>query len=120
MPATEAVVRSVATSERSDWMWAGVILFGSALLFLLSNSVQYGDAASYAKQLRAGQLIEPGHLAWRPLGYVIATLTGLMHSDSEVLWVLQWLSLLASAMSVAALWLFLRRRAGCGPVAAGA
>jgi hypothetical protein len=36
-----------------------------------------------------------------------------------VLWVLQWCSLLFSALAVAALWLFLRRCAGCGRIAAG-
>src|SRR5215469_10282583 len=119
-PAADTAARSVAASRRSDWIGAGVALLGSALLFLLSNSVQYGDAATYAKEIRAGRLIEPGHLAWRPLGHLAVSLTGLLHSDSEVLWVLQWLSLLFSALSVAALWLFLRRRAGCGPVGAGA
>jgi hypothetical protein len=110
----------VATSRRSDWIWSGLALLGSTLLFLLSNSVTYGDAMVYTKDIRAGQLLEPGHLAWRPLGYVAAALTGLLHSDSDVLWALQGCSLLFSALAVAALWLFLRRRAGCGRMAAGA
>jgi Dolichyl-phosphate-mannose-protein mannosyltransferase len=119
-PAAGAVAHGVVPSSRSDWIGAGLALLGSALLFLLSNSVTYGDALAYTKDIRAGQLLEPGHLAWRPLGYVAAALTGLLHSDSDVLWVLQWCSLLFSALAVAALWLFLRRRAGCGRMAAGA
>jgi hypothetical protein len=118
-PTTDSVAGSVDRSRRSDWMWAGLVLLGSALLFLLSNSVRYGDSPVYARDIRAGQLLEPGHLAWRPLGYAVAALTGLLRSDSEVLWVLQWCSLLFSALAVAALWLFLRRCAGCGRMAAG-
>jgi hypothetical protein len=82
--------------------------------------VQYGDATVYAVEIRAGQLLEPGHLTWRPLGYVAAVLTGLLDSDSDALWVLQWCSLLFSGLAVAALWLFLRRCAGCGRTTAGA
>jgi hypothetical protein len=108
------------TSRRSDWIWAGLVLLGSTLLFLLSNSVHYGDAFVYNRQIRAGQLLDPGHLAWRPLGYVTAALTGALRSDSDVLWVLQGCSLLFSALAVAALWLFLTRRVGCGRMAAGA
>lgn len=119
-PAANPVARSVVPSRRSDWIGAGLVLLGSALLFLFSNSVTYGDALAYTKDIRAGRLLEPGHLAWRPLGYVAAALTGLLHSDSDVLWVLQWCSLLFSALAVAALWLFLRWRAGCGRTAAGA
>ena len=96
------------------------MLSASILLFLLSNSVQYGDAIVYAKEMRAGQLLEPGHLAWRPLGYVAAALTGLLRSDSDALWVLQYCSLLFSGLAVAALWLFLRQCAGCGRTTAGA
>ena len=119
-PAAGAVARSVATMRRSDWNWAGFVLLGSALLFLLSNSVWYGDAMVYTADIRSGQLVEPGHLVWRPLGYVAAALIGVLHSNSDVLWVLQWCTLLFSALAVAALWLFLRRRAGCGRMAAGA
>src|SRR6516164_310600 len=88
-PEPAAVARSVDTSRRSDWIWAGLVLLCSTLLFLLSNSVWYGDAWVYTKDIRAGQLLEPGHLAWRPLGYVAAAFIGVLHSDSDVLWVLQ-------------------------------
>jgi hypothetical protein len=96
-----------------------LLTLGSAVLFLFSNSVQYGDAATYAKNIRTGALLEPGHLLWRPLGYVAATLAGVGHSDSGVLWVLQGCSLLFSALAVGALYLLLRRAAHCTPLAAG-
>lgn len=110
----------MVSSRRSDWICAVLVLLGSILLFLRSNSVQYGDAIVYAQEMRAGHLLEPGHLAWRPLGYVAAALTGLQRSDSDSLWVLQYCSLLFSGLAVAALWLFLRQCAGCGRTAAGA
>lgn len=119
-PGPAAGAGTTRAAQRSDWIGAGVVLLGSALLFLLSNSVRYGDSSYYAKDIRTGALLDPGHLLWRPLGYAVAALTGALHSDSAVLWVLQWCSLLFSALAVAALWLFLRRSVGCGRVVAGA
>lgn len=118
LDARKAVVGGAAAGPRSDWIRAVFLTLGSTVLFLFSNSVQYGDAATYAKNIRAGALLEPGHLLWRPLGYVAATLTGTGHSDSGVLWVLQGCTLLFSALTVGALYLFLRRAAGCTPLAA--
>ena len=117
--AVAGAVGGAAAGPRSDWIRAAVLSLGSAVLFLFSNSVQYGDAATYAKQITAGALLEPGHLLWRPLGYVAATLAGVGHSDSGVLWVLQGCSLLFSALAVGALYLLLRRAAHCTPLAAG-
>jgi hypothetical protein len=117
-PAAEAAVGGAAAGPRSDWIRAAVLSLGSAVLFLFSNSVQYGDAATYAKQITAGALLEPGHLLWRPLGYLAAALIG-VGSNSGVLWVLQAASLLFSALAVGALYLVLRRAAGCTPSAAG-
>ena len=118
-PAAGAAVGGAAAGPRSDWIWAVFLSLGSTVLFLFSNSVQYGDAAMYAKNIGAGTLLEPGHLLWRPLGYAVATLIGVQHSDSGVLWVLQACSLLFSALAVGAMYLFLRRAAGCTPFAAG-
>src|SRR5579863_1189352 len=113
-----AVGRSA--NARSDWFWAALVLLASLLLFVLSNSLHYGDAPTYTNDIRHGKLLEPGHLLWRPLGYLLAAMAGALHSDSDVLWVLQGCSLLCSALAVAALWLFLRRRVGCAAAAAAA
>jgi hypothetical protein len=98
--------------DRSDWMLITVIALGSLLLLGLSDSVWYGDATTYARDIRLGKLIEPGHLLWRPLGYRVAATFGGLRSNSDVLWVLQWLSLLSSALAVVGMSLFLLK-VGC-------
>jgi hypothetical protein len=118
--AAAATPRQTTDSRRSDWRWAAVVLLGSLLLFVLSNSLHYGDALTYTNDIRQGKLLEPGHLLWRPLGHLAAALVGALRSDSATLWVLQGCSLLCSALAVAALWLFLRRRVGCSAASAAA
>jgi hypothetical protein len=98
--------------HRLDWMLITVIALGSLLLLGLSDSVWYGDATTYASDIRAGNLIEPGHLLWRPLGYRVATTVGGLRSNSDALWALQWLSLISSALAVVGMSLFLLK-AGC-------
>jgi hypothetical protein len=97
---------------RSDWTLIAIIAFGSLLLLGLSNSVWYGDATTYARDIRVGKLIEPGHLLWRPLGYRVAAAVGALRSDSDVLWTLQWLSLISSALAVVGMTLLVLK-AGC-------
>ncbi len=98
--------------DRSDWMLITVIALGSLLLFGLSNSVWYGDATTYVSDIRAGNLIEPGHLLWRPLAYLVAASVGGLRSVSDALWTLQWLSLMSSALAVVGMSFFLLK-VGC-------
>lgn len=118
--AHSAATRRDAAGGRSDWSGAALALLGSSLLFALSNSLHYGDASTYTHDIRHGRLLEPGHLLWRPLGYLVASMAGALHSDSAVLWVLQGCSLLCSGLAVAALWLFLRRCVRCEVASAAA
>ena len=80
----------------------------STCLFVASESAWYGDATTYAADIRAGRLIEPGHLLWRPLAYLIGLATG-ASSYSAVLWRLQFLCLLASVAAVVAMYLLAAR-----------
>ncbi|HEY8051230.1 MAG TPA: hypothetical protein VIE42_00295 [Steroidobacteraceae bacterium] len=100
-------------------MLVTVIGLGSLLILGLCHSVWYGDATTYVRDIRDGHLIEPGHLLWRPLGYLVAGTVGALGSSSDVLWVLQWLSLISSALAVAAMSLFLLT-AGCNRLITGA
>ena len=80
-------------------------------LFIASESAWYGDATTYAADVLAGRLIEPGHLLWRPLGYLLHLTTG-GSSYSAVLWKLQFLCLFASALAVMAMYLLAARLYG--------
>ncbi len=84
----------------------------SACLFLVSESAWYGDATTYAADIRAGRLSDPGHLLWRPLGRLVGLLMGGAHSYSTVLWQLQFLCLIASILAVIAMYGLAARRYG--------
>jgi hypothetical protein len=81
-----------------------ILLILSAALFASAESVRYGDAPSYANDIRSGALIEAGHLVWRPLGYAVSSSLGWARTNSETLWVLQFLCLGASVLSVLAIY----------------
>jgi len=75
----------------------------SACLFAVSESACYGDATTYAAQIRAGNLTDPGHLFWRPLGRLANLALG-AQTYSAVLWQLQFLCLFASILAVIAMY----------------
>lgn len=88
-----------------------VALLLSALLAVLygtTESVRYGDATNYANEIVLGQLIEPGHMLWRPLATVIAHAAGVGASASDVLWILEALSLLFALSTAVALFVVAR------------
>ena len=86
--------------------WILCLLVGVSLwLFIASESVWYGDAIAYASDLRAGSLIEPGHLLWRPCIKLIEISISRNSSYSAVLWQLQFACLAASVFAVVALYL---------------
>ncbi|MCC7054104.1 MAG: hypothetical protein IT355_12640 [Gemmatimonadaceae bacterium] len=94
---------------RRDSITALLLGVCAAVAYLLSEGVWYGDGISYAIDIHAGVLVEPGHLLWRPIGAVIAGIAGLDGTASDTLWVLQGLSLLMSVASVAAMHRLLRQ-----------
>lgn len=94
---------SVVASSRQGVVVLALTLVG-LLLFVASESARYGDSVVYAADILGGRLMEPGHLIWRPVGYVVAHLTGARPSLSSVLWRLQFLCLAASALSVIAIY----------------
>jgi hypothetical protein len=75
----------------------------SACLFVVSESVWYGDATTYAADIRAGKLTEPGHLLWRPLGHLTDLALG-AETYSTVLWHLQFVCLFASILAMIAMY----------------
>ena len=98
-------------TDPSDRLPLCVLLPLSVCLFVASESAWYGDATTYAADVLAGRLIEPGHLLWRPLGYLLHLTTG-GSSYSAVLWKLQFLCLFASALAVMAMYLLAARLYG--------
>ena len=86
----------------------------SALLFVASESAWYGDATTYAGDIRAGRLSDPGHLLWRPLASLLHVVLG-AHSYSAVLWQLQFLCLIASILVVLAMYRLAARLYGWLP-----
>ena len=95
----------------SDGVLLCVLVSLSACLFVASESAWYDDSNTYALDIRAGKLIEPGHLLWRPLGHLTDLLTGQL-SYSAVLWHLQFLCFFASVLSVVAMYLLAARMFG--------
>jgi hypothetical protein len=104
------IVRRHLTSP-SEGVLLCVLVSLSACLFIASESAWYGDATTYANAIRAGRLIEPGHLLWLPLGHLVDLLLGLQ-SYSAVLWQLQSLCLLASVLAVVAMYFLAARSYG--------
>jgi hypothetical protein len=96
-------------TSRSDALAAGLLSLACGLLFAASESARYGDSIAYAVQLQEAVLIEPGHLLWRPLAYAVANSISAGGSASSFLWVLQFVSLSASVLGVAATYFLVRR-----------
>jgi len=82
---------------------------GSFAAYWMSESVRYGDAPYYAHDIILGNIIEPGHLLWRPLGALIYILLKPLFDISDVLWILQGMNLIASVASVGAMFYLLSR-----------
>lgn len=80
-----------------------------AVLYAATESARYGDGQDYAYEIINGNVIEPGHLLWRPLGAMVTKVTGLNGSKSSVLWVLQFMSLMAALATATTLFLVARR-----------
>ena len=100
-PATGSLPRQ--PGNRSERLLPCALAAVSAWLFVVSESAWYGDATTYAAEIRAGHLIDPGHLLWRPLGHLGSLALG-AQSYSAVLWQLQFLCLLASILCVIAIY----------------
>src|SRR5262245_39895997 len=98
-------------TDPSDGVLLCVLLALSTCLFIASESAWYGEATTYAADILAGRLIEPGHLLWRPLGYLLHLATG-GSSYSAVLWKLQFLCFFASALAVMAMYVLAARLYG--------
>jgi hypothetical protein len=90
-------------THRSEALLLCALACLSALLFVASESAWYGDATTYAADIRAGRLSDPGHLLWRPLASLVHLAAG-AHSYSAVLWQLQFLCLVASVLAVLAMY----------------
>jgi hypothetical protein len=90
-------------TKPSDGLLLWVLVALSVCLFVASESALYGDSTTYAADIRAGKLIDPGHLLWRPLGRLIDLALG-PQPYSVVLWQLQFVCLFASILSVVAMY----------------
>ena len=95
--------RHTLTSPSDGPVLLCILVLLSSCLFFASESAWYGDATTYAADIRASRLIEPGHLLWRPLGRFVDLLLG-GQPYSAVLWQLQILSLVASILAVVAMY----------------
>jgi hypothetical protein len=91
-----------------------LVIFTSFIIYIFSEGARFGDATTYAKQLRLGALIEPGHLVWRPLGYVIGHALNTLDTYSSALWTLQGMCLAASVGGLVAIYVLCRNVARPG------
>ena len=66
-----------------------LVVVTSCIAYVLSEGERFGDSITYAKEIRSGSLIEPGHLLWRPLGYVVGHALATLDTYSSALWTLQ-------------------------------
>jgi hypothetical protein len=93
---------TTAPRSRSRAVGLLLVIVASCSAYVLSRGARFGDATTYAKQIRAGALIEPGHLLWRPLGFVIGHALGTLDTYSATLWTLQGMCLAASVIGLVA------------------
>ena len=99
----------------------GVFVAGvSGVAFIATESLWYGDAPYYAADLLQFRLLEPGHLAWRPLGALAFYLAQQVGYTGDPLWVLQVLTLLGSICCVLAIYRLLSRFLGASTALIGA
>ena len=96
----------------SDGMALCLLILLSSFLFVSSESAWYGDATVYVSDVRAGAIIEPGHLLWRPLGYLMGALPRQQPAYSIELWYLQLLCLAGSVLAVISMYLVASRMFG--------
>jgi hypothetical protein len=103
---TDAAATSTATAPRSHSRAVGLalVLVASCIAYVLSEGARFGDSTTYARQIMSGALIEPGHLLWRPLGYVLGHMLGTLDAYSSTLWTLQGLCLAASLAGLVAIY----------------
>jgi hypothetical protein len=90
----------VPAADGRLWMWSLLLFLGSMVFFAVSLGARYGDSPVYSTSIVAGTIIEPGHLLWTPLGALISKAAGLATSVSHSLYVLQFLSLICSGLTV--------------------
>ena len=93
------------SSQRLDAWIVCVLTIIGLCLFAASESAFYGDAITYASDTRAGVLIEPGHLLWRPFMKIIEIAINRDSSYSSVLWQFQFACLAASVLAMIAMYL---------------
>ncbi len=91
-----------------------LVLIASCIAYVLSEGARFGDATTYAGQLLSGLVIEPGHLVWRPLAYLVGRAFGTLESYSDALWTLQGLCLAASLTGLLAIYFLCRTVAAEG------
>jgi hypothetical protein len=91
-----------------------LVLAASCIAYVLSEGARFGDATVYATLIRRGDLIEPGHLLWRLLAYVVGQALGTLDTFSSTLWTLQGLCLAASLAGLAAIYFLCRQVAAPG------
>jgi hypothetical protein len=95
-----------------DGTAVSILVFLSSWLFFVSESACYGDSTKYAFDVRTGALIEPGHLLWRPFGHLLQIVLKTQPTLSGVLWHLQFLCLIASVLTVIAMYVVASRMYG--------
>lgn len=91
-----------------------LVLVASCIAYVLSEGARFGDAPVYARLIMLGDLIDPGHLLWRPLGYVVGHALGTLDTFSSALWTVQGLCLAASLAGLVAIYLLCRQVAPQG------
>ena len=89
---------------RTDWVAIAALTILAAFAYVTTESAVYGDAPYYARDILSGVLIEPGHLLWRPLTWIFASVVQLKADPSSALWAIQYLCLTASLLSGVALY----------------
>jgi hypothetical protein len=91
-----------------------LVLVASGIAYVLSEGARFGDAPVYVRLIMRGDLIDPGHLLWRPLGYVVGHALGTLDTFSSALWTLQGLCLAASLAGLVAIYFLCRQVAPQG------
>ncbi|HVP37828.1 MAG TPA: hypothetical protein VMS93_01475 [Candidatus Saccharimonadales bacterium] len=114
-------VSDPAPPRRGEALWFWGVTLAALLLYRLSPVTEWGDSLHYAAAIERGpvaRLFEPGHLLWRPLGWLLWQLAQALRPGVRALEPLQLLTVALSAAGAGLAAVFFRRRLGGAGAAA--
>ncbi|HVP37827.1 MAG TPA: hypothetical protein VMS93_01470, partial [Candidatus Saccharimonadales bacterium] len=113
MPGPPAAAGAPSAGGRNERAWFAGFALGALALYALSPRTEWGDSLHYALAIESGgvaRLFEPGHLLWRPLGWLAWQVARLFQPAARAFEPLSLITLVVSAVGAGLAAVFFRRR----------